>query len=387
MNSPIKIAFFTDILIRDFDGACRTMYHIIDRLPEHVEVLFLCGVGPKASMRHEVLTLPTVTIPFNKTYRMALPLGNKGRMNAALDRFDPDIIHIASPSMLGKYGIEYGQRNGLPILSIYHTHFISYVEYYFRAMPFLISPAREHVSHTYDRFYNNCDRVLVPTKGIYEELVGYGIDVDRLSIWPRGLDHQIFNPLRRDSAWLKSIVGNDKPTLLFASRLVWEKNLKTLVKIYKQTKDRYNWIVAGDGVARESIEASMPKAHFLGKVDQATLAQLYASVDLFIFPSISETFGNVVTEALACGCPCIVANGGGTKEHIIPGYNGYIVAPNDAAAYAERIDYIVGHPELHQSMKIQSTKYTEDLDWDTLVDRYMAQVSSLAASKNLTAAS
>jgi len=288
-SRKIKVAFFADILVKDFDGASRTMFQIIERIPnDRFEFMFFCGMEPTHEFPYQVFKVPAVRIPGNST---------------------------------------------------------------------------------------------IPTEQIVKELEGYGFDSGNMKIWQRGINNGLFSPAKKDSGYLKGVTGNDKPNVIFASRLVWEKNLATLIKIYRKSKedgDKYNFIIVGDGVASEKLKDKMPDAFHLGKVDHVTLAKLYASSDVFLFTSISETYGNVVVEAMASGCPCVIARGGGSQSLVSHGKTGFLCKPNDASDYLQRIDQLVTDSELRSTIIANGIEYTKPLNWESLAETYFDDITYLA---------
>ncbi len=381
--NKIKIAFFADVLIKNYDGAIRTMYHIIDRMPQdRFELKAFCGDPPNHDFPHAVFKVKTITLPFNKNYKMAIPIFDKAKLVQALDAYAPDVIHISTPSPLGFFALQYAKRKGIKVSTIYHTHFVSYVDYYLESIKGLVNPAKQLLNKKLGQFYNQCDRVFIPTKEMRTHLKAIGIKEDQLVLWPRGIDKTIFNPLQRDKDWLANQIGNKKPNILFASRLVWEKNLKTLVEVYRHYESLdapYNFIICGDGVAFNALKEMMPNAFFIGKVQQKTLAKYFASSDVFLFPSISETYGNVVTEAMACGLPCVIANGGGSKSFIRHGHNGFLAEPYDINTYCTHIDQLTQSPNLHQKFKVNGLKHVKGMDWEDLVLSFYTQLQDLCS--------
>ncbi len=378
----IKVAFFAEILIQDFDGASRTMFQLIQRIPaEQFEFLFICGVGPDELYGFECLRLPTVTLPKNTTYKMAVPQLAKRRLKARLDAFSPDVVHIATPSLLGQYALEYAGSHQLPVLSIYHTHFISYIDYYFKSLPFLIPFVKSKVAANQKNFYNRCDLVYVPAEGIMAEMKDIGIEASRMKLWKRGMDTHLFSPQKRNPALMRRLTGNELPTVLFASRLVWEKNLETLIRVYERCRALQlpcNFVVAGDGVARKACESRMPGAVFLGTVDHETLSELYASADIFLFPSISESYGNVVLEAMASGLPCVLANGGGSRDFVEQGVNGFKCSPNDELEYVEKIELLLKDKTLRHQLSEAGRRYSLAFNWDHLAEVYFEDLRVLS---------
>ncbi len=378
----IKVVFFAEILIEDFDGASRTMFQLLKRIPaDRFEFLFICGVGPEEIYGFDCLRLPTVTLPMNSTYRMAVPLLGKRKLREKLAAFAPQVVHIATPSLLGEYALDYARQAQLPVISIYHTHFISYIDYYFRRLPVLIPFIKSKVVVSQRKFYNRCDLIYVPAEAIAAELVDMGVESARMKIWKRGIDTRLFSPEKRNAGRMRELTGNDRPTILFASRLVWEKNLETLIHVYEQCQAKnlpYNFLVAGDGVARKAVESRMPQAVFLGTVDHERLAELYASADVFLFPSISESYGNVVLEAMASGLPCVIAEGGGSQNFVEQGVNGFKCPPNDAAFYVEKIEMILENKALWRQLSTTGRQYSQTFDWGQLADVYFDDLENLA---------
>lgn len=377
-----KVAFFSEILIEDFDGASRTMYQIINRIdPNSFSYLFIYGRGPSQIAGCESYQVPTFKIPINDDYSFAVPQLAKSRLEETLNTFQPDVIHIATPSLLGFFALNYAKRKGIPVISIYHTHFISYIAYYFRNFSSLIKPAEHWMRRAMLRFYNNCQKVYVPANNIIKELEDIGIQPERLTLWQRGIDIKLFNPNKRCSTYIEAISKNKRPNILFASRLVWEKNIQTLIEIYKQLEaegHNYNLIVAGDGTAKEEAMQLMPRAIFLGKLDHTELSRLYASADAFVFTSTSETYGNVVIEAMASGLPSVIANGGGSSSLIEHGQNGYKCSPNNAKEYVYFLNKILSDDKLKQQLRNAGLDYIQTLDWGALANTYFEDIHELA---------
>jgi glycosyltransferase involved in cell wall biosynthesis len=378
----VKIAFFAEILIEDFDGASRTMFQLIHRIPkEQFEFLFICGVGPDTIEGYECMTIPAVTIPINSTYKMAIPWFSGGRIRRRLQDFQPDVIHIATPSLLGEFALKYANQHQIPILTIYHTHFISYIDYYLKSSPRIAAYLQKKVAKGQFAFYNHCDRVYVPSEEMRAALLSWQVEPQRLQLWQRGIDTTLFSPEKKSAEVMQALTGNALPVVLFASRLVWEKNLETLCRIYQLIQDKQlacNFLVAGDGVALEACKLRMPGAIFTGRVTHDQLSVLYASADVFLFTSISESFGNVVVEAMASGLPCVIADGGGSRNFITQGVNGFLCAPNEPEDYLEKIILLLENEPLRQQFIAEGLRYSKSLSWDDLAATYFRDLKALA---------
>jgi glycosyltransferase involved in cell wall biosynthesis len=358
------------------------MFQLIGRIPaDQFDFLFVCGLGPEHINGFRCIHINTLGVPGNKSYRFAAPLLQKTELDRELQAFSPDVIHISTPSLLGNYALKAAKRLGAPVISIYHTHFISYVDYYVGNFPFLIDFARQRVRGILKSFYNQCDTVYVPSGSIMRELASEGVRPDVMKLWKRGIDRALFSPAKRNPALMKSLTGNDNPCILFASRLVWEKNLQTLIGLYDLTLQRrlkYNFVIAGEGVAREAVEKRMPGAVFLGHVGHERLAEIYASSSVFFFPSVTETFGNVVLEAMASGLPCVIADSGGSRDFIEDGVNGFKCSPYDVSGFLSRITEIIEHPELAGQFSEKELESSKKYIWEHLVSEYFDDLKSLS---------
>lgn len=389
MKQKIKVAFFAETLQKNYDGAVRTMYQIIQRIPsDQFEFLFICGDDIVAPLPFRTIALPSVFIPFNRNYKITIPFLSNHWLSKQLDIFQPDVIHIATPSPLGNFALNYAKERQLPTISIYHTHFISYVNYYLQQAPLLIEPIKKQLIKKYIAFYDACDLVYIPTLEMEDDLSKMGHQTNHFKRWKRGLDNQLFHPSKRDREWLQQRIGNTKPNILFASRLVWEKNLEVLIDLYHlnaQLNNPYNIVIVGDGVAMDTLVQKMPNAYFFGHVDHQELANIYASSDIFFFPSVTETYGNVVVEAMASGLPCVIANGGGSKSFITQGKNGFVCSPNDVNEYFDRITQLLNNQNLYQQFVKEGLLYTQNMSWDQLVDTYFDDLVALSAYPKLIA--
>jgi glycosyltransferase involved in cell wall biosynthesis len=380
--NKLKVVFFADMLIADFDGASKTMFQLINRIPsDRFDFLFACGTGPDRIAGFRCIRVFTLDVPGNKSYKFATAFFQKRELDNEIDLFDPDIIHISTPSLLGNYALKTAKRIGIPVISIYHTHFISYVDYYVKNCPYLIGFTKARVKNILKLFYNQCDTVYVPSKTIIHELLSTGIRPDVLKLWERGIDKNLFSPSKRNVQTMWSITGNENPCILFVSRLVWEKNLQTMIELYRLMGKKnlnYNMVIAGDGIACNSLEKQMPNAFFLGNLGHEKLANIYASCDVFFFSSVTETFGNVVLEAMASGLPCVIADSGGSKDFIRQGENGFLCSPYNAEDFLNRISAIIEQPELAKNISEKGIETAKKYVWENLAWEYFEDLKSLA---------
>ena len=373
-EKKIKVEFFTDVLRENLDGVTYTLYNIIERIPkDKFEYIFITPFPPSENVKlpFPVIVCPYIRFPLYGAYPLAIPFFSR-KLKKTLDNFEPDIIHFTTPSFLGRYALNYALKKKIQLFSTYHTHFLSYIGYYkmftlFNLLPFWMGIGAKVTKF----FYNKCLMSFVPTDPILEELIEVGIDKKRLKIWGRGIDTKKYNPTYRDTEYINKLAGEGSKKILFVSRLVNEKEVTTLLNIYKKfekTRPDIKMVLTGDGPEENMLRKNMPNAVFTGKLIDDDLARIYASCDLFIFPSITETFGNVVLEALASGLPAVVAAQGGPKGIVKHGKTGFHAEPKDAADFCEQILKILDNPKLKKKMSSDAVKYAKSQSWDTLCD-------------------
>jgi glycosyltransferase involved in cell wall biosynthesis len=204
------------------------------------------------------------------------------------------------------------------------------------------------------------DIVYVPSQAMGDELAEKGIAKDKILLYPRGVDMDLFKPMPRENT--------EKITLLYVGRISKEKNLDTLANAFYELckeRDDIKLQIVGDGPYKEEMESILKSANvdFLGYKSRDELAQIYSDADLFVFPSTTDTFGNVILEAQACGTPVIVTNSGGPMENMIPDKTGIIVNGNDEKALYKGIKSLLNKEKL-ESMRQETIKYMENRSFD-----------------------
>ena len=360
----MRIVYFNANLKVGQDGVTRVIYKMIDgALARNHEAIAVTSILPEPSQQSiQMYKVPSVILPLQKAYRIALP----GYQSFAkiLEQFQPDILHINSPCTLGFAASRYAKHFDVPVVATYHTHFPSYPRYY------NLTKLEDLVWRITRNLYNNVDRTLVPTKPMLHELAENNIQ--RLEYLPNGVDTGLFTPERRTNAWRAQFGGGSKPIILFVSRLVWEKDLRVLARAYQQLKTKRNdfdMVIVGDGHARSEFEEMMPGAHFLGYQTGVTLAESFASADIFVFPSTTETFGLVTLEAMASGLAPVAAKMGGAIEIIEEGTSGLFAKPLDSAELAQKVEWLLDHPNYRRTISEQAHRRAQKYRWDSILNR------------------
>jgi glycosyltransferase involved in cell wall biosynthesis len=299
-----------------------------------------------------------------KDYRLAIP-GQK-YFEEQLREFKPDLLHINSPCSLGYAAVKFARKADIPVVATYHTHFPSYARYY-------SARAFEALSWNYFRkIYNGCQRVYVPSQPILRELRDHGLK--NLEFLPHGVDIEAFHPRFRNRGWRVRLGIDGKLVLLFVGRLVWEKDLRTLADAYRileRTRSDLAFVLVGDGPIRAELESLMPKAIFLGYQSGSDLSTAFASSDIFVFPSTTETFGNVTIEAMASGLPPICALEGGSGGLVQEGVTGLLAKPRDASDFAEKINVLADSSSTREQIASQAFAFAQCQSWERIFDRQL----------------
>lgn len=360
----MRIAFFNANLHVGQDGVTRVMYKMFEgALARDVEAVAFTSTLPEPNQRMIPMhKIPSVAFPLQKAYRIALP-GYLPFVRQLRD-FGPDILHVNSPCTLGFGALRYGEHFHVPVVATYHTHFPTYLRYY------RLSPLEELTRRLLGYFYNRMERTFVPTRPILQELTEYG--TRGLEYLPNGVDVELFGPTYRSAAWRESVGGERKSVVLFVSRLVWEKNLRVLAEAYRLLRGRrgdFEMVLVGDGPARSDLKAMMPGAHFLGYQSGRQLAESYASSDVFVFPSTTETFGLVTVEAMASGLVPVAARAGGAVGIIEEGKSGLFATPFNAEETAHRVEWLLDHPESRRAMAQKAMERSQEFRWERILDQ------------------
>lgn len=357
----MKVVYFTESLPPNTDGVQRTLCYLIETLEsEKVDYKFYSPFKPDNNIQWTSKVRKIISVPFllYKDYRVGIPYFSG--LKSELDNYKPDIIHITSPTLLGNYGLSYAKKRGIKAVSSYHTHFSSYITYY--GFPKKL----EETAWSYFKwFYNQFDRIYAPSPSAVKELGSRGIG--NVELWQRGVELNRFSPKHRNPELRRYVNAENKSILLFTGRLVKEKDLTDLVTandLLKQKGGNFKLVLVGDGPMREELQERLPDAFFAGYRHKKELSEFYASADIFVFPSTTETFGNVVLEAFSSGLPAVVVNKGGVADIVTDKKDGLITEPNNPDDFAEKIEFLLKNKNELEKMGLQAQKTAGNYRWD-----------------------
>ncbi len=318
----------------------------------------------------ELVSAPSFAVPGRKEYRVPYRL-SRGLRND-LKQFRPNLVHVSSPDPLGHRAVSWARHHGLPTVASVHTRFETYPRYYGLAFlePLVLSMLR--------RFYRRCDAIVAPSESMAQLLREQRMSYD-VGIWTRGIDRDIFNPGQRDMAWRAShgIVG-DTPVVGFIGRLVMEKGLDVFSDTIDQLVARqvqHKVLVVGEGPAREWFENRLPGAVFTGFQKGNDLGRAVASMDMLFNPSVTETFGNVTLEAMACGLPTVAARATGSESLVTQDVTGRLIRPGAIQDFADALQHYCEDAVSRAAAGQAAQTRAERNGWDqvnqALVDTYL----------------
>ncbi len=363
----MRVALFTDTYLPQVNGVSRTLARLVRHLADggH-EVALVSPRIEEAPAEHVVLhhRLRGVPVPVYPELLLTGPLGRRGR--AALDDFAPDVVHCATESTVGRGGRRWALRRGHPLVTSFHTNFPEY------AAGYGLGFAESFAWALLRRFHEPALRTLCPSRATLEELRARGFH-ERLGIWSRGVDSHLFDPARRSAELREELAPGAEVVLLYVGRLAPEKRIETLfeafVRLRGRTESSVALVLTGDGPLGDDLRRrAEPGVHFTGYLRGEALSAAYASADICAFPSDTETFGNVVTEAMASGLPVVGADRGGVRDTIRHGETGFLTRPRDPEALAEALLELVENPALRKEMGAAARADARTRSWPAILE-------------------
>lgn len=309
----------------------------------------------------DLVSLPSIAAPGRPEYRV--PLGLTRAVRKDLEEFAPNIVHIASPDISSHRAVSWARARKIPAVASVHTRFETYLAYYHLE---LLEPT---VRAALRRLYLRCDALLVPAESTAAVLRAQRMNRN-IAIWSRGVDRTQFNPERRSLEWRRSLgIGDEELVVAFLGRIVMEKGLDVFAAVHDEltaTGVPHKVLVIGEGPARPWFEKALPNGIFVGHQEKEDLARALASSDLFLNPSITETFGNVTLEAMACALPVVAAAATGATNLVRDGETGTLAEPGDIPALAAAIAAYAADPELRRRHGEAGLAFAKTQDWDVI---------------------
>jgi glycosyltransferase involved in cell wall biosynthesis len=365
----MRIALFSGNYNCVRDGANKALNRLVEYLLEQgaaVRVYSPTAARPAFEPAGTLVSVPSIGIPGRPEYRLAL--GLTPAMRADLRRFAPTHVHLSAPDLLGRAAQRFARKLGATVIASLHTRFETYLDYY------RLGILRPIAERTLKSFYLGCDRLLAPNQPMAGWLRDIGL-ADRTSIWGRGVDHQLFSPARRDTAWRRAHGYADEDVIpMFFGRLVLEKGLDVFAEVIAQLRSRGHMLrplIVGDGPARSFLAQRLPNATFTGHLEGDALARAVASADILVNPSVTEAFGNVNLEAMAAGVAIVSADVGSARSLIRSPRIGVLVPPDQPSRYAEQIEHLIHAPGRRRSLGFAAAAAAQRYAWPDILGSVM----------------
>jgi phosphatidylinositol alpha 1,6-mannosyltransferase len=303
-----------------------------------------------------VVHVPGMGLPGYADVRMALPTR---RIEAALRRHQPDVLHLASPFIMGAWASAAGERLGIPMVAVFQTDVPGF------ARPYGLGFAERMAWRVIRRIHRRAACTLAPSSSTAAELTAH--DVPRVDRWGRGVDTTLFDPHRRSAELRRELAPNGELIVGFVGRLAPEKRVDLLGPASELPGVQV--VIVGDGPTRAELERQMPRARFLGTRVGVDLARAYASLDVFVHTGPHDTFCQAIQEALASGLPVIAPAAGGPLDLVAAGRTGLLVPPCDEAALAAAVRRLGADARLRASFGAAAREAVIGRDWESTVDQ------------------
>ncbi|WP_273484683.1 glycosyltransferase family 4 protein [Desulforamulus ruminis] len=366
----MKVAIFTDTFVPHVNGVARTIGRLADHLAARgIPCLVLSpDVNLSVPNGYQIYPSPGFEVPFYQECKVALP--NFSEISSQLDFFQPTIIHLVTEISMGLCGLKYAAARQIPAVGSYHTNFPQYLSYY------KLGLFTNWVWKYLKWFHNQCLVNYCPSRSTLQLLEKKGIR--NLQLWGRGIDASLYQPGKADPSFKARIGAQNKTLLLYVGRLAPEKDLDILMetmKVIHPIHPDIHLVITGDGpLAAKLKEEATPNITFTGYLHGEELATVYASCDIFVFPSTTETYGNVILEAMASGLPVVAPYCGGIKDNLLDRHNGLVCRPRSVRDMMKILVALKENPALRKTLACQARAYSLSKSWDqelnNLLDSY-----------------
>jgi glycosyltransferase involved in cell wall biosynthesis len=353
----MRIALFTETFLPKVDGIVTRLSHTVDHLQRMGDQVMV--FSPDGGLREykgaKIYGIPGFPLPLYPELKLALP---RPSIRQILEDFNPDLIHIVNPAVLGLGGLYYAKSLDVPLVASYHTHLPKYLEHYGLGM------LEGVLWELLKALHNQAQINLCTSTAMQEALTSHGIE--SVEVWQKGVDTELFRPELANQAVRSHLSQGhpESPILLYVGRLSAEKEIDRIKPVLEAIPDARLALV-GDGPYRQDLEKHFEgtPTHFVGYLTGADLAAAFASADAFIFPSRTETLGLVLMEAMAAGCPVIAANAGGIPDIVTDGVNGYLFDPADDHGAIEATQRLLNHQLEREVLRRNARLEAEKWGW------------------------
>lgn len=371
----MRIALVAESFLPHMNGVTHSLLRILEHLADRCDDVLV--IAPRASATpselhgYPVASLRAFALPSYPNVRLAT--GSAARLTRLLAGFRPDIVHLASPFVLGWRALRASERLALPTVAVYQTDVPAYAARY--GYPLAEPLLWDHVR----RIHQRATLTLAPSQHSLAQLESH--DIDRIRLWVRGVDSERFSPDNRDDAWRQRVAPAGERVLGYVGRLAAEKQVEDLVALSDIPNTRL--VIVGDGPERERLKRLLPHALFLGFLSGAELATAVASFDVFVHPGESETFCQTIQEAMASGVPVVATGRGGPLDLVDSSRTGWLYRPGDLAGLRGRVADLTGDETKRKAFASAARASVAPRTWTSVCGALIGHYSE-AVELNLT---
>ncbi|WP_297083693.1 glycosyltransferase family 1 protein [uncultured Demequina sp.] len=361
----MRVALLAESFLPHANGVTNSLLRVIEHLSARGDEALVIAPEAKRSagpVRYgvaRVVRLPAFGWPGYDDVRVSL--SRVSRVARELDAFGPDVVHLASPFMLGWAGVRAAEQLGLPSVAVYQTEVPSYADRY------RVGWGEPLLWHRVVQIHARAGLTLAPSTYAMDQLRGVG--VPRLRLWPRGVDTRRFDPARRDDALRAAWARDGDVVVGYAGRLAVEKRVEDLARLAEL--DGIRLVIIGDGPERARLEALLPEAIFTGYLRGNALAAALASLDVFVHCGELETFCQGIQEAQSSGVPVVAPRRGGPIDLVDHGANGFLYEPGDLNGMVAAVSALVGDPGVRAAFAASALARVESRTWGSVCDLLM----------------
>jgi phosphatidylinositol alpha 1,6-mannosyltransferase len=370
----MRVAIVTESFPPDVNGVANSVLRVCEHLVARGHEPMVIAPQPATGrtrvpgpLPYPVHRVASVAMPGYPGFRLGLP---SRQVLAALRGHNPDVVHLASPFVLGSWGADAAAKLDLPVVAVYQTDVPGYAGAYGMAY------AERTAWWWVRRIHARAARTLAPSTSTAATLMAHGID--NVWLWRRGVDTTLFHPHKRDEAVRRAIAPQGQTIVGYVGRLAIEKRIDLLATTARRPDIRV--VIVGDGPARPALQKAMPDAAFVGERHGLQLARLYASLDVFVHTGPLETFCQAVQEAMASGVPVVAPAIGGPLDLVRHGHTGYLVPPLDSAAIDTVVTTLAADPALAMQLGRTGRAMVEDRTWTAIGDELLAHYQAVTGS-------
>ncbi|MFO0909299.1 MAG: glycosyltransferase family 1 protein [Isosphaeraceae bacterium] len=374
----MRVALVSETYLPQVNGVSRTLRELVRRLEDRGDRVLLIHPDYGEAPTHEpTCRVHSISLPFYRELRLPVPPFSSAYRS--VEAFRPEIVHIATEATLGLSMLRFARRRNVPVVSSFHTNFDQYSGHYG------VGFARGVIWRYLRWFHNETRETYVPSRTTIADLAQRGFE--RLVLWPRGVDSDLFRPDRPGRATIRERLGwkPDDVVIAYVGRIAAEKNIEYLADALdrvRQSATQVRFLFVGDGPLRSALEERLgSSAVFAGYRLGDDLADHYAAADVMGFASLTETFGNVVLEGMSSGLPVVALRAGGVAEIVNDGKTGFLLPPEvPASQFADRLLKLVGDSSLRSQMALAAREYALQQSWAEIMDQLRQRYEAVLES-------